>query len=152
MERSDSAESLGIGVSGAPVGGVHAPPSLEIGDSSFDNIAYLVDRGVELFLPFEQFSSGRFAEGSRDSRSYVTFVADGVILAENVREFSIVDSLRIVSLTGKWIGDMFEVTGEVADELVTMAGGLVLAGEAVQENWPMTSTDTGIRPRLRLGL
>ena len=39
------------------------------------------------------------------------------------------DSLRIVSLTGKWIGDMFEVTGEVADELVTMAGGLVLAGE-----------------------
>ena len=82
MECSDGVERCGVGALGSAVVGVHASPRLELRDRAFDHVANLVDRGVEFFLPVEEFSAGWLAIRGDDAGSDVTLIADGVVIAE----------------------------------------------------------------------
>ena len=60
--------------------------------------------------------------------SDVAFVADGVVIAEEFVQAGLVRGLRVVGVAGQWVADVHQVPGEVADELMGVPGGLVLAG------------------------
>lgn len=64
-------------------------------DRAFDNVANFVDRGVELFLPFEKFPAGWFAVGGSDAGSDLAFVADGVVIAEEFAQTGLAHGLRV---------------------------------------------------------
>jgi hypothetical protein len=63
---------------------VHASPRFELGDRAFDYVANLVDRGVEFFLPVEEFSAGWLAIRSEYACSNVTFIADCVVITQEL--------------------------------------------------------------------
>jgi hypothetical protein len=111
----DDIEGCGVGALGSAVVGVHTPPGLEMCDRTFDHVANIVDRGIELFLLFDKLPAGRLAERGGDASAEVAFVADGVIMAEEFSQASGVDGLRIVGVSGppgvsgKQVGDMHQV-------------------------------------------
>jgi hypothetical protein len=63
VECSDGVEGCGVGVLGSAVVGVHAPPNLVVGDRAFDHVSNFIDRGIELFLPVDQFPSAGLWNG-----------------------------------------------------------------------------------------
>lgn len=126
MEGSDSFERRGVGVPWSAVIGMHAAPRLEMGDHLFDDVSHLVDRGVELFLPVKEFTSPWFAIRSRGVSPYVAPIAERVLLAEQLAESSIVYGFGVVGLAGQRVRDMQEIPSKITDELVGMAGSLVL--------------------------
>lgn len=71
---------------------------------------------------------GWFAVRGGDASSDVAFVTDGVVIAEEFAQAGLVDCLGVVGVAGQWVGDVHQVAGQIADELVGVAGGLVLAG------------------------
>ena len=73
-------------LTGSAVVGVHASPCLEVGDCAFDHVTNLVDRSVEFFLPVEELSAGWLAIRSGDAGPDITFIADGVVIAEKFTE------------------------------------------------------------------
>ncbi len=79
-------------------------------------------------MPVEELPSGWFAVRGGDAGSDVAFVADGVVIAEEFVQAGLVYGPRIVGVAGQWVGDVHQVPGQIADELMGVAGGLVLAG------------------------
>src|ERR671916_1413843 len=75
VEGSDSFECRGVGAFRSTVVGVHAAPGLEVSNCSFDDVPNLVDRGIELLLPVEEFATGGSAIRDSDAGAEVAFVA-----------------------------------------------------------------------------
>jgi hypothetical protein len=128
VEGSDGLEGRGVGTLWSAVVGMHTTSDLEMEDHLFDDVPYLVDRRVELFLPVKEFTTGGFAIRGRNFGSQITSITEGVFLAEHFAQARVVHGFGVVSLARQRVGDMQQISGEITDELVSMAGGLVLAG------------------------
>ena len=67
-------------------------------------------------------------ERGGDIGSDVTFVVDGVVMAEEFIQVGGVHGLHVVGFLGQWTTDVHQVPEKITDELVGAASGRVLAG------------------------
>ena len=64
------------GFVGSSVVGVEYPPGFQLGDGAFDDVAELVDAGVELFAVVGEVVAGGFADGGDHPGADIGFVGD----------------------------------------------------------------------------
>src|SRR5437868_15063452 len=78
-------------------------------------------------MPFEQLAVGWLLERCGDAAPDISLVSEGARLVEVMVQLEISKGLGVVGLSGKRIGDVSQVPGELAHVLVLVPGLLVLA-------------------------
>src|SRR4051794_14105658 len=73
-------------------------------------------------MPFEQLAVGWLLERCGDAAPDISLVSKGVRLVEVMVQLEISKGLGVVDLSGKRIGDVSQVPGEVAHVLVLVPG------------------------------
>ena len=124
------------GFVGSSVVGVEYPPGFQLGDGAFDDVAELVDAGVELFAVVGEVVAGGFADGGDHPGADIGFVGDEGLGWQGLEQATGSQGGQVVGGAGAGWGDPGQVSGQGAGDLDGDPGGVVFAGVQLRAGSP----------------
>jgi hypothetical protein len=115
---------------------VHDSPGFKVGDDLLDQVANLIDLGVEFLLPVQEITVDVLSDGSDHVVADVSFVSDPVARIERQKNTGFTETIRVMSTSIDGIGDPCKRSSQGAGELYFHAGGPVFTGIQLRMRGP----------------